>query len=218
MPYRKRRKSSSRKVVTVKQLKSYVHRHIENKFAYGYLPTNFASVSNAWVELDLLNSIGQGVSLNTRIAQRVRIRSIMFRGILAQGSAESALDDPYNAMRICLLKAETPSLTPLTTAGYTINSLILSQSGFTGLKRIYMDKYIALNVSSTEKGAGDGYAPDSRTLSFYKRFKNPWEVTWSTSAAGTNNYRIFLSMISDSAAIPNPGFTHGYWKVEFEDA
>lgn len=208
-------KKTTKSVVTYGAMKSYVDRNIENKFIYGYMSTTFTSIANTWLELDLLNGLSQGGNLNQRIGNAVRIKSIAFRGMLVQGSSQTIADDAHNTVRVVCCKAETSVLTPMATAGYTINSFMLANSGFTGLKKVYMDKLIGLPVTGQ---ASAGYTPSMRVVKFFKRFKNPWKVTWSSNLGGSNNYRIFLSMISDSAAVPNPGITIGNWKVVFEDS
>ena len=63
------------------------------------------------------------------------------------------------------------------------------------------------------KGAGDGYAPSARVVSF-KRHLRKIPIVYSTISASD---KFFLSMISDSAAVPNPGFVTGYCMITWKD-
>lgn len=216
MPYKRRTKKSTKKLVTVESMKRYIDRQIEDKLDYGYMTTTYSLIGNAWIELDLLSMLAQSITLNTRIGNTIRIKSIQVRGVLKQGSNGGVNDDAYNVTRICLTKIETTDLTPFTTAAYTIDSMILADSGCTGLKKVLYDKYITMQTCAGAPGVA--MTPTVKSINIYKRFKTPWKVTFSNNNQGTNNYRLFLSMISDSVAAPSPGFVCGYWKVVYEDA
>lgn len=216
MPYKRRTKKSTKKLVTVESMKRYMDRQIEDKLDYGYMTTTFPLISNAWIELDLFSLMGQGVTLNTRVGNTIRVKSVHIRGVLKQGSNGGVNDDSYNVTRICLTKIETADLTPFTTAAYTIDSMLLADSGCTGLKKVLYDKYIPMEACAGAPAVA--MTPSVKSINIYKRFKNPIKVTFSNNNAGSNNIRLFLSMISDSVAAPSPSFVCGYWKIIYEDA
>lgn len=196
-----------------------IHRNIENKFYTGSLVTVWSSVANAWIEQDLCYP-AQGDGISARTGSSIKIRSIEIKGVIAQGSNESAVDDSYNIMRIVIARYNGGNLTtPLATAAASMNTPITNEFYTNGVMRQkYLDKYIPLNVQSTEQGEGDGYCPQVKSFKYYKKFKKPVTIRFGDSGTTNVTQRIMMACISDSAAIVNPGFVAGYWKVMFEDA
>jgi len=213
-----------RKAYVPRPVKRYVQRqfdkNIEDKSLTVDLQSQWPSISTTWGEYSLFQP-AQGTGPGARIGNKIKMKSITMYGILAQGSAESLLDDPYNIVRIVIASYRGQSgVQPL--AGIGLNTPINKTSGVTvgsSLEWKYMDKYIPLTVTSTEKGQGDGYTPGLRTI---KRFiKVPPRYSYVTFGDNTITYpdrRIILSMRSDSTATTNPGFTAGYIRVTYEDA
>jgi hypothetical protein len=206
-----KKKKSSRDVVRV--LRSIA----EQKFVWRNMSSSFTSVATTWVELDLAD-IGQGNNSSTRVGNSVFLRSCLVDMVLAQGSAESALDDAYNVIRVVCGRYLGGGLseTPLTDGSATLHSPI-ERFVFTRGRLVtkYVDKYVPLEVTSIEQGGGDGYCPGL----VHCRFLIPlnFEVVWGTDATTYPDTMIILSMISDSAATVNPGVVAGYSLVLFTD-
>lgn len=188
----------------------------EVKYISRVLPTFFSSVANTWTELDVSN-IGQGTSVITRIGSRVLLRSISVHMIIAQGSNATALDDPWNVVRLILATyIAGASATPLATAGASINSVVQRNANTQGrLVTKYYDDYVPLEVASIERASGDGYAPSLKRVSFTRKLNIP--VTYGTDAATYADKILVLSMISDSTTTVNPGVIEGYSYLEFVD-
>ena len=205
-----------------KSVKNYVDRkldsHIEDKRCATDLSVAFGSIGSIWKERTLFQ-VSQGVKNSERVGNRIRVKSIEIKGVVSQSSAESALDEPYNVLRIVLGHYRGSVITPLTSGGATLNTPITKHenTGETLIKK-YLDKYIPLTVVSTEKGSGDGYTPSLKQVKYYKRFKKGKLIEFMDNTTGTYNGMMILSMLSDSSAIPNVGFVAGYMVVTFEDA
>lgn len=219
MPYAKKtykksyKKNYKNKPVTTMQLYKAIHKNIENKFYWEALTSQFNSIGSAsWIERDL---VGVTQSVAERIGREINVRSIEINGILASGANETAVDDPYNVVRVVLLLGD--QATVLQTASKTINDVIRVANTY-GMRKKYLDKVIPLTITSTEKGAGDGYTAGLRKFKYYKKFKKPMKIMFASATWNSNDIHIVLSMKSDSGAIVNPGFIQGYWCMTYEDA
>lgn len=224
MPYRsyRRRYTPRRRIY---RRRSYGRRRMyrqpsaERKYYQVTLPPTFGSVSNAWVEYDMLGQIAQGLdAVGQRLGRSIKVHGVQIKGnIFGGATGAGGLDEFYNNIRLCLLKfsaAKTGALTPLQTAGVQISSP-LSHTVNPGLDHIYRDKYIAL----TNQGFGAGLASAGhRAINWYVKFRKPIHVNFTGVGVNTNQIQLYLSMISDSGAIPNPGFSAGWLKVIYTDS
>lgn len=218
--YRRRRYRKGGRIATKRFVYRAIHKNIENKMVTSSLTQLFNSISNAWIERDIC-TLAAGTSEGTRVGDRVTVKSIEIKGVIAQGSNETALDDPYNNVRMVIGLYDTAGATPLATnpsGAITINTPFRPGWVCDTLRKKYLDKYIPLQITSTEKGGGDGYTPGVRTIRYYKRFKRGLQISWSDSTANYPKSRLMLAFISDSSAIPNPGIISGYCVVTYEDA
>jgi len=218
------KRTKSRKNTTVsKAVKQYVNRaldaQVEDKYKFVTLETNFSSLGGiAWTELDF-GIVSQGTTTNSRIGNKIRIKSIEINGVLAQAAVEAALDEPYNLVRMVLAQWNGSSQTPLTAGGYTIDEPIIKDWKSQGrLITKYMDKVFPLTITSTEKGGGDGYTPQLKSVKYFKSFGKGIPIVYADETAAYPNKRFILSCISDSLVVPNPGFIQGFVKIRFEDA
>lgn len=201
--------------------KRVVDANTEDKVMWQKLPTNFSSIG-IWNEQNICKP-AQGTASNQRVGKKIKVKSIEIKGTIAAGSSASALDDPYDTVRIIVATWNAANDTPMTTleaatAGMINSPVKKGVDDFALLIKKYLDKYIPLTAVCTEKGAGDGYVPQLKTFKFYKRFKNGLPITFSDEGVTYPEKRLCLSMGSDSVAIPHPGFTDGYVIVHFEDA
>lgn len=210
--FRKKKTKQSVKALVKNQLTALSETKMRNA---SLLSTNFSTIGNEWINIPLTN-IALGTEYYQRIGAKILLKSIEFKGVLVGGANESAFDDPYNVIRIVLSRWDGETITPFsTTLGHTIHIPInRTIASCPGMKSKYYDKYIAMNVSSPEKGAGDGYAASARVISFKKVFNKGIPIVYNASSASE---KFFLSMISDSAAVPNPGFVTGYCMITWKD-
>lgn len=196
-----------------------IDRNVENKQITVSLNATYGAITSNWTESDLTN-VAEGVTGNGRIGRKLKLRSIEVKGVMATGDSESLADDPYNVVRIVIgLWSGSAGATPLGTALTTINAPIRKNLGTRNfLIRKYYDKYIPLSVTSTEKGGGDGYTPQTKLISYFKRFKRPILITYGDDTVTYPDKRFIFAAISDSSGVPSPGFIAGYIVVSYEDA
>lgn len=206
-----------------KAVKKYVAKTLDNQIEDKFniidmTAGGLSSIPSTWVEVQGVNP-AQGLAKNNRIGTKIRVKSIEVNAVIAQGSGGVLTDDPYNIMRIVIGKYSGQTTTPLATAGVTINQPIKKDwtSGRGTLIQKYVDRYVPLMVASTEKGGGDGYTPALKRFKYYKRFKN-FVISYNDDTTNYPSQRLIMSLISDSAAVTNPGFVAGYALVRYEDA
>lgn len=215
--YSKRKRSFKRKSGFKKAVKnivkSEISKAVETKFTTANTSTSFASISTNWSEVDLTN-IGQGVTATTRVGQEIDLRGVRINGVMVGGQTNVALDDNRNIVRIVLALWDTKTATPCQTNGVTLSALLNNKvpSG-TGLIKKYMDRIITLNSPGRDS---TGYMPAQRYIKIYKRLAR--KIKYSTTAGTTAQTKLVLSMLSDSVAVPNPGFVSGDLSVYFDDA
>lgn len=221
------RRSYRRRPYVPRPVRSYVRRaiasNIENKRAAYSLAQFFNSVGSTWVELNLTR-ITQGTGIFARLGRRVNVRSIEIKGAIAQGAAGGAFDDCYNVMRIILglwTGLASSNSAPLGTSNLTINSPISpwNAAGSVAtyrMQRKYLDRYITF--SSPSRADETSLVPATRTFRYFKLFKRPMFIQYSDDTGESADRFFTISMISDSAAVPNPGFISGYVVLTYEDA
>lgn len=178
--------------------------------------TYFNSVGTTWNELNL-TSIGVGTGITQYTGSEYRIKSIMFYGILASGAVNGAADDDFNCFRIILASwMDSAGTTPCTTYAMDYQSKSPSrENGFKFLRKKYMDRTIYL--VNTADADGTGYIPKLKKVSYYKRFKGAGLRIKHDHSGAYQESHIVLSMVSDSSAVPNPGFITGWWRVRYYD-
>ena len=204
-------------------IKSYVTKAIDNnnedKMINASLVTGFGAVSTTWTEV-VTNAIAAGTESNQRTGRRIKLKSLHIDGVIAAGCSENVLDDPYNVVRMVIgLYTQGTTNTPLTTGLASLTAPINNIATCNGrLIKKYYDKFIPLEVTSTEKGDGDGYTPGLRRIKYYKHWKKGIIVEYNGTESSAYNKLLVISMLSDSAAASSPGFVAGYWVLRYEDA
>lgn len=206
-----------------KPVKAYVQKQIdkntENKLRYINLVTQFGSIGTSWNEVSF-NTLAQGAAKEQRIGNKIRIKSLEVKGVISAGANELVTDDAFNVIRVIIALYDGATLTPLSTAGRGMNDPLrvdyLSANG--RLKKKFLDKYITLEVTGTEQGAGDGYTPQLKQFKYYKNFGKGITVNWSSDASTYPSANLMMACLSDSLAVTNPGFVAGYAVMTYEDA
>lgn len=168
------------------------------------LQGTFGSVLSAWTEYDILSVIGQGDDMNNRTGRRIMVKGVAIKGTLVGGQSNTIADDQYDFIRIVISRAKgaTGALPPFTTyPGVGISTQIVPGLP-AAIQTIYMDRTYSLSSPGRDSV---GYMPATRTVSFSKALN--WPCTFTGTGANSNQEHLCLSMISDSAAVPSPGFT-----------
>lgn len=217
---RKYKNYKKRSTKVSKAIVKYVNRAIDNviedKHIAFDLGSGAGSINNGWTEYNISNP-AQGTGVSQRIGNKIRLKSIEIYGILANGASGSSVDDPYNSLRCIVGLYRGQTNTPLSSAGFALNTVIRSdfQNARGLLIKKYLDKYIPLNTSGTR---GSGYACELKTFKYYKKFSKGILVEYNDN---TNNYpscSLVTSFIADSSLAPHPGFVAGYMVVTYQDA
>lgn len=225
MPILKKGGYTKKYTSSKKMIKNIVRKELDNaiedKVIWQKLTANYASIGS-WNEQNICDPV-QGTAQNQRIGKKVNVKAIEIKGVIAQGSAQAALDDAYNVVRVIIATWNAANNTPMATLEAATTGMINSPvkrgvDDYALLDRKLLDKYIPLNVNTTERAAGDGYTPQVKTFKYYKRFKKSLPILWSDNGNTYPNRRLILSCGSDSTAIPHPGFVSGYCIVHYEDA
>ena len=207
-------------------IRSYVRRvvasNIENKRAVCDLSTSYSSISGAWNEVNL-NRIPQGVDVFSRTGRRINVRSIEIKGVLCQGTSGTAADDPYNVVRVILgLYTGPHDVGPLfASSTLTVNSPVSTwdvggSSANQRMIRKYLDRYFSFSSPSPRNESG--YVPATTPFRYFKRFVKPMHIQFGDGSANSADKWFWLSMVSDSVAVPNPGFISGYCVLTYVDA
>lgn len=193
-----------KKATTRAVVERVLWQNAEKKKTVEDLTTNFASVSNNWSE-SCITAIAQGDATTQRDGDSITIKSIKIEGIVTGA-------DVYNYMRLYLAIWDGRSATPLTTNGAGAASDITSTvTAGAGLKRCLMDRYLYFNQLY------DGGGTNGHVINYYKRFKKGLKINYTSNVATTGNIKIILGAITDSIAVPNPGFIVGRIVVKFMD-
>lgn len=217
--YGKKPTASTRRVRAI--VKKEIDKSTEDKTWTLTLPSRFSSISSAWTEFSCFQP-EQGLNVDDRVGNRIRLKSILLKGVIAQGSSQIITDDAYNVVRIVIaIWKGQAGITPLGTAGTTINQPVdhisLATQG-AGLEKVLYDQFVTLQVTGTEKGEGDGYTPQLKKWMFYHKWTKWNNINFGDNSVTYPDRRVVISMISDSAGSPNPGFIVGYMVFKWEDA
>lgn len=210
------RRRFHRRPVVSKKVKKYVKKAIiskaEHKISSSTLITNFNSVGNAWVELDT-TILTQGVPQSQRIGNSINVTSLGLRGVLVGGQANVATDDNRNVLRMVVAIWDGRTATPLATNGATISSILRKDLATgNGLIKILCDRTFVLTSPGRDS---TGYMPYQKYIKFYKKIMR--KIDYTTTVNTTSQRKIIISMITDSAAVPHPGFVTGTWQLNFTD-
>lgn len=223
MPFRRRirrRRVVRRRRITTRRIRSIVARAAEHKSYQVTMQSQFPSLSTTWNEFDVVGPLVQGTdSFGQRIGRSITIIGLQVKGTLFGGSVGSGgLDEYYNTVRMVLLRMKQAksgsALTPLATSGQALSSP-LSRLSVPGLQHIYRDQLIP--ITNNPYGAGL-CAPGHRMINLYLKFRKPLKIDYSAAGAQHNQTQLYLSFISDSSAVPHPGFTAGWVRLIYTDA
>jgi len=203
---------------TKKSVTAIVKNQIAKSQEWGHFTRSmvdeFGSVPNSWLEYDLCSQITEGDDVMNRQGREIRIGSLEIKGIMSAAAVGGVGDDLVNQMRLCIALWNGSATTPLETSGVDLETPIM-KSDLAGNQLIkkYVDKFIPLNT--TCQGRANGYVPEYKTFKYYKKFKEPIVVKFSSNAGTYPDKKLMVSFISDSSAVTNPGFVSGYMNLRF---
>lgn len=219
VPYTVTKRSKGKKPITENRIATIVKKQINKEqdwhFYQDTLPSVMGSISNTWTEVDICPLITEGDDVTNRTGREIKIGSILVEGTYTAGAQMNVADDAFNTMRfVCALWKGATGSTPLQSGGVSINTAILKKSVSGNiLEKVIRDEYLACNT--TGQGRSNGYVPQVHKFKFYKRFKNPIKVCYSSSAGTYPDRKLMIACISDSTAVVNPGFVAGRYIIKF---
>ena len=188
----------------------------EKKMNMFDLNTTFSSVGTTWVEQTWSPPFGSTAA--ARIGNKIAITELSFQGVLVGGQANLALDDNRNWFRIVLGIWKNPSSTGVSTHSVlNLNSFPSSMQIDHQTQPTLVYKVLDRTYTLSSPGKDStGYLPPERYVTATHHFKKPVVVTYDAMSAIPDK-QWFLSMVSDSAAAPSPGFVSGYVKITYID-
>lgn len=169
-------------------------------------------MSTAVSRLALLDTIPVGADhFSQRVGRKIRVKRIVFRGLMLGGQTNSVADDPFDTMRVVVVRC-LPSTTSLSLS--THNMLDPRFSTNAGLLDVLYDRTVVIRVNAKDS---TGYIPSAK----YWQFSLDCDIPvcyGGTAAAAPVDQTIALFAVSDSAAVVNPGFsTDSVYCVEYTD-
>lgn len=206
---KRRRRPRGRKMVVKEpaSISNPLYRGTELKQIAMNLHDYFASVSTAGQQYDITGLVAQGADYNQRIGRIIRAIQCSVTGTLVGGQSNSATDDTRNTIRISILVAEAG-----TAFTYGV-SAILDPRAIQGVRRILYDRVFSLSTTGADS---TGYLPAVREMHIGVPVGE--QIVYRGTAVSTNNpLGVFMYMVTDSAAVPHPGFEDGTLSLSFTD-
>lgn len=182
----------------------------EVKYIGSVLTGNFASVSTAGALQDLGTNIAEGSEMNQRVGRTITLRSLDVFGTLLGGQVNLVGDDSHNTVRIVVFEGQPG----LVAAGinWTLNT-VADPRTINGCSRILSDRFYKLVSPGRDS---TGYVPAEQLVKFSVPLSG--QMIFSGAAAGTQSGRtIYMYMVTDSAGVPNPGFSTGVASLSWYD-
>jgi len=172
----------------------------------------WASLGLSPSRLPLLSAIAGGSDcFSQRIGRRIRVTKVRFRGQLLGAQTNSIADDPYNTVRVTLIRCVPGTVF----TSYTVsNAIDLRFSTSAGLLEVLYDRTVVLNVNAKDS---TGYVAAAKEWEFIVDCNIVIDYG-SAAAAAPINQELVLYAVSDSGAIANPGFSSAStYAVEYVD-
>lgn len=219
----------SRRRAFAKRVKSIVAAGSEQKVTTALLLDNYPSVGTAWRELEF-QDLAEGHSSMQRIGDRFRIKSITFRGTLMGAQTAGIAEDVYNQFRIVIaIWRQDAGATPLATLNANLDDPLNPReaAAFDGIdppllknkmvSKLFDRKYMLITRGLSRYDANQ-YIPAVRKVYFKKVWPGlGYEIKYGDTGLGYPDKRLIISMVSDSAAVPHPGFIDGWVMMKFVD-
>lgn len=219
----------SRRRSFAKRVKSIIAAGSEQKVTTCLLLDNYPSVGTTWRELEF-QDLAQGTTSMQRIGDRVRIKSITFRGTLMGAQTAGMAEDVYNQFRIVIaIWRQAAGTTPLATLTANLDDPLNPReaAAFDGIdppslknlmvRKLFDRKYMLI-TPGLSRYDGNQYIPAVRKIYFKKVFPGlGLDIKYGDTGLALPSKRLFVSMVSDSAGLPHPGFIDGWIIMKFVD-
>lgn len=183
----------------------------EIKYIGRVLTGDFASVSTTGALYDMCSNIAEGAEINQRIGRSIKLRSLDVYGTLIGGQINLVTDDRYNTVRITVFTGQ-PGLLPAS-INWNLNA-IADPRTCNGVERVLYDEVVTLRSFSRDS---TGYMPAQKGVRFCVPLKGRRQLFSGLASGSQSCSTVYLYMVSDSAAITNPGFVSGVASISWID-
>jgi hypothetical protein len=173
----------------------------------------FNSVGTTPIGYDVTGAVVLGQDYINRIGRLISLQRLFISGQLVGGQSNSATDDNRNVFRILVAICDIG--TTFTSAVFTVNGTVDPRT-MPGLRRVLYDRMFSLNSPGRDSAAG-GYMPATRMVRVALRVRDRVTYTIGAGVGLNSNEGIYIWMVSDSAAVPHPGFESGSYGITFTD-
>jgi len=167
------------------------------------------SISTTPVIYDISSGVAAGTDYTQRVGRRIRVRHVVFKGQVEGGQGNTAADDPYNTVRVLVIRGRST----FTASGLTINSIIDPRT-MPGLVEVLYDDTVLLTTTGKNS---TGFV--TCACEYELGLKNNIALEYTgTTASAPGNESIFFVTVSDSNVVANPGFSaSSFIRMEFLD-
>jgi hypothetical protein len=188
--------------------RAFVRGPIECKYtSFALISSGFQTISNTTVVNVVTSGIIGGDDFTNRNGRQILVRQVRLSGLLVGGQSNVITDDAYNQVRIVVYTmGSNNALTFDLTAS-------LDPRVQQNLKHVYLDKLITLHSPARDSV---GYLPAIREVNFKVSMQFNQDYVSLAVNATTGDY-LAIAMVSDSTAVPHPGFVSGMIDVIFDD-
>ena len=203
-----------------KVIRKTVYNMAETK-TYWYDLTTWNTIGTTWRVQNLLPSVGADFA--SLIGKKYELVGIRLSGTLVGGQSNLVTDDPWDHVRIVacemtgsarVIPVNMPTMTWGIHTPIRLKSPVSPADGTTCyIKRKLFDKTFKIVSPGRDS---TGYIQGTREVYIYKRFKKPLVLEYETNGQANPTSYVSVNFISDSSAVPNPGFANGvlefFWK------
>jgi hypothetical protein len=173
---------------------------MELKYFSTGLNSIFPSVNTTAQKFSCCSSVVQGSDVNQRVGRAVTAHSLRISGVIVGGQSNVALDDSFNTIRIAVL-CGTPNLI---CTGFGVSGVLDTRS-VAFLNEVLYDRVLVKTVPGRDS---TGYIPWTHEFNLILPL-NHLHLTYTGAGPYMSNVDIQMWMVTDSAAVPNPGFVSG---------
>lgn len=181
----------------------------------------FNSIGTGWTET-LMSYIAAGAAENQRVGSKIAITGFKINGLIESAWTTNVGGDAFNCLRYVVYLSNAGYLiggaTPLVSNSLNVNTSLRTDTASVVLQP-FRDRYIAMKPSYGLYNGASGTAGGPALMEFtdFVKFKKPLEIEYNSSSAAAGNKGLWIGFISDSSAMPNPGFIMGYMTTYYKD-
>jgi hypothetical protein len=175
------------------------------------LHTQYSSQGTTAKLVSVSSQLAAGTSALTRIGGVVTVCAAGFTGTIVGGQSNLAIDEQYNTIRILFVRGNYALLNS-NASNFTVSSII-GPSLVSGLRQVLYDKVF---VNQSPGRDSTGYMPSVRTINWQTKLN--LKLAFIGPAAATDYLEsLVMIVVTDSVAVPHPGFEVGACWMSFLD-